>query len=199
MTASQYLGCFIKLFKRFQKCRGDVFWVILSYVLFWVSVGLSNGLWTLKILGSVDFKPLTLEFAKCWDTLEKSCSICFKIFKSVSEYFGTLFITLFIKGSIINIWFCKSFKVTNSCWGILSFHNKWFKSLLTLNLKHPSMVIRQKGESQNGCFKKAKHAKISEKNICLFFGNFDVLCFLETPVLRFALLPYYRRLTRHNL
>ena len=29
---------------------------------------------------------------------------------------------------------------------------------------------------------------------CSFFGKFDVLCFLETPVLRFALLPYYRRL-----
>ena len=28
---------------------------------------------------------------------------------------------------------------------------------------------------------------------CLFFGNFGVLCFLETPVLRFTLLPYYRR------
>ena len=28
---------------------------------------------------------------------------------------------------------------------------------------------------------------------CLFFGKFDVLCFLETPVLRFVLLPYYRR------
>ena len=25
-------------------------------------------------------------------------------------------------------------------------------------------TIRQKGESQNGCFKKAKHAKISEKS-----------------------------------
>ena len=72
-------------------------------------------------------------------------------------------------------------------------------------------VIRQKGESQNGCFKKAKHAKISKKKhflppdthtyvcvsggkTCLFFGNFGVLCFLETPVLRFALLPYYRRI-----
>ena len=28
---------------------------------------------------------------------------------------------------------------------------------------------------------------------CLFFGNFDVLCFFETPVLRFALLSYYPR------
>ena len=29
---------------------------------------------------------------------------------------------------------------------------------------------------------------------CLYFGNFGVLCFLETPVLRFTLLPYYQRL-----
>ena len=58
-------------------------------------------------------------------------------------------------------------------------------------------VIKPKGESQNGCFKKTKHAKFSEKKnfltpyICvcvsggqkyLFFGKFDVLCFLETPV-----------------
>ena len=34
---------------------------------------------------------------------------------------------------------------------------------------------------------------ISGDKTCLFFGKFDVLCFLETPVLRFALLPYYRR------
>ena len=27
---------------------------------------------------------------------------------------------------------------------------------------------------------------------CLFFGKFYLLCFLETPVLGFALLPYYR-------
>ena len=26
------------------------------------------------------------------------------------------------------------------------------------------------------------------------FGNFGVLCFLETPVLKFALLPYYQRI-----
>ena len=28
---------------------------------------------------------------------------------------------------------------------------------------------------------------------CSFFGKFGVLCFLERPVLRLALLPYYRR------
>ena len=58
--------------------------------------------------------------------------------------------------------------------------------------------------SRNGCFKKIKHTKFSEKQTfltpwyahvrkkcsrgkkCWFFGNFGVLCFLETPVLRFA-------------
>ena len=75
---------------------------------------------------------------------------------------------------------------------------------------HNSLVIRQKGKSQNECFKKAKHAKISgKKNFlppdthtcvkCLFFGNFGVLCFLETPVLRFALLPYSRRTSGFQL
>ena len=34
---------------------------------------------------------------------------------------------------------------------------------------------------------------VSGGNKCLFFGRFGVLWFLETPVLRFALLPYYRR------
>ena len=29
---------------------------------------------------------------------------------------------------------------------------------------------------------------------CSIFGKFDVLYFLETPVLRFALLPYHRRI-----
>ena len=73
----------------------------------------------------------------------------------------------------------------------------------------PSSVIRQKGESQNGCFTKTKHAKFPEKQTfltprymcvsegkkCSFFEKFEVLCFRETPVLRFALLPYYRRLS----
>ena len=64
------------------------------------------------------------------------------------------------------------------------------------------MVIRQKGESQNGCLEKTKHAKFSEKRTfltpdthtyvrnggkCSLFGKFDMLCFLETTVLRFAL------------
>ena len=60
----------------------------------------------------------------------------------------------------------------------------------TFKLKDNTSVIRQKGEFQYGCFKKAKHAKISEKQTvcvsgskkCLFFGNFGALCFLEMPI-----------------
>ena len=73
---------------------------------------------------------------------------------------------------------------------------------------------RRKGESQNGCLKKTKRAKFSKKRTfltpalpplkrtracisgvkkCSFSANFGMLCFLETPVLRFAFSPYYRR------
>ena len=67
-----------------------------------------------------------------------------------------------------------------------------------------SSIIRQKGEYQNGCFKKTKDSIFSKKQTfftyvcvsggkkCWFFGKLGVLCFLETPVLKFALLPYYR-------
>ena len=75
---------------------------------------------------------------------------------------------------------------------------------ITTNKLLPS-VIKQKSESQNGCFKKINHAKFSQKQTlnkylrvsggkkCLFFGKVGVLCFLETPVLRFALLLYYQQ------
>ena len=43
------------------------------------------------------------------------------------------------------------------------------------------------------------HVCVSGGKKCLFYGNFGVLCFLETPVLRFALLPYYRRFTKEIL
>ena len=70
-----------------------------------------------------------------------------------------------------------------------------------------SSVVRQKAESQNGCSKKTKHAKFSEKLTFLtprtsaYWGVRNV-CFLKiwlalfswnTCFLRFALLPYYRR------
>ena len=40
-----------------------------------------------------------------------------------------------------------------------------------------------------------KYVYVSEGKKCSFFGKFDVLCFLETAVFRFVLLPYYRRYT----
>ena len=40
---------------------------------------------------------------------------------------------------------------------------------------------------------KTKGRCVSGGKKCSFFGKFGMLCFLETPVLRFALLPYYRR------
>ena len=38
------------------------------------------------------------------------------------------------------------------------------------------------------------HVCVSGDKKCSFFGKFDVLFFLETPVLRLALSPYYRRI-----
>ena len=38
-----------------------------------------------------------------------------------------------------------------------------------------------------------KHVSVSGGKKCSFFGKFGVLCFLETPTLRFVLLPYCLR------
>ena len=40
--------------------------------------------------------------------------------------------------------------------------------------------------------KKCLHVCVSGGKKCSFFGNFGVLCFLEAPVLRITLLPYYQ-------
>ena len=70
-----------------------------------------------------------------------------------------------------------------------------------------SSVIRQNCEFQNGCLKKTKHAKLAKHTYvcvsggkkCSFFGKVGVPCFLETPVLRFTLLPYYRQFKIANM
>ena len=73
----------------------------------------------------------------------------------------------------------------------------WVESLWKIDI---SPVIRQEGEPQNVGNKKTKHVKLSEKRTfltpckkCSFLGKFGLLCFLETPVLRFGCLPYYQR------
>ena len=75
-----------------------------------------------------------------------------------------------------------------------------------------SSVIRQKGVNlKTGVskkqsmlnFPKNEHffppdTHVSEGKKCSFFRKFGVLCFLETPVLRFTLLPIYRRVMQSN-
>ena len=113
--------------------------------------------------------------------------------EGMSDFGMSCFLIFKIKATILQLW---ALKAT----GILS-------NMEVLN----SSLIRRKSESQNGRFKKTKHAKFSEKtNISYtpirartwayqgvrnfrFFGRFGVLRFLETPVLRLGLLPYYRR------
>ena len=92
----------------------------------------------------------------------------------------------------------------------VSLRLSWYVcNILPRNAEVNSSVIRQKDESQNGCFKKTKLATFSEKRTfltplctyqcvlggkkCSFFGKVGMLCFLGTPVLRFSLLSYYRR------
>ena len=94
------------------------------------------------------------------------------------------------KSEIIHVYLAKPTKAVIQ----LSFSIVLFKSFFVIMT---SSVIMQEGESQNGCFKKTKHARFSEnfpKYVCVSFRKFDVLCFLETPVLRFAIWPYYRQL-----
>ena len=61
-----------------------------------------------------------------------------------------------------------------------------------MNLK--TGVLRKQSTSN---FPKKEHFFtpwcVSGGKKCSFFGKFDVVCFLETHVLRFAFLPYYRR------
>ena len=70
------------------------------------------------------------------------------------------------------------------------------------------LVIRQKTESQNKCYKKTKASKFSEKQTflppnthmpvyisgdkkCYFPGKFGTFYFLITPIRKFNLLHYY--------
>ena len=69
----------------------------------------------------------------------------------------------------------------------------FYLSKMKLNNKDIVSVIRQKGESQNVCFKKTKHTEFSEKQTFLTPWYAHVLTLWYTKG-RFALSPYYRRL-----
>ena len=75
---------------------------------------------------------------------------------------------------------------------------KWHYSCKMVVFTTNNSGITQNGESQNGCYKKSKDDKLSEKQIflttlcvsegkCSFFRKLGVLCFLVTPVSRFLL------------
>ena len=55
--------------------------------------------------------------------------------------------------------------------------------------KHQILSNKAKGQV---CFNKTNYVCLSGGKKCSFLGKFDVFCFLETPVLRFTLVPYYR-------
>ena len=97
------------------------------------------------------------------------------------------------------IWFSRWINVVLVIFNALNV--SFSRENVLLTLERYLSVIRQKGE----CYKKTKHATISEKRKflfpewskkCLFLGKFDMLCFLVTSVLRFALLPYCWRIVR---
>ena len=62
-----------------------------------------------------------------------------------------------------------------------------------------SMLVETPAGKKLFAFDEVTYVCVSGGKICLFFGNLGVLCFLETPVLRFALLPYYRRYYHEQL
>ena len=72
----------------------------------------------------------------------------------------------------------------------------------TLKMEEVSVELSVKEASVAPCV--ANFDGYMNSHVCVsggknsFFGKFSVLCFLETPVLRFALLPYYQRIKRYT-
>ena len=88
-------------------------------------------------------------------------------------------------------------KCQSCIWGTVK--DLWWHfngKLITQFRNTSSSVIRQKKNEKRTFLAPDTHTVcVSRGKKCSFFGKFDVLYFLETPVLRFALLPYYRRVS----
>ena len=66
------------------------------------------------------------------------------------------------------------------------------KTNIFYHLIRTRMCVYQRGKKRTCAYQEVRNVR--------FFWKFGVLCFLETPVLRFALSPYYRSYTnRHHL
>ena len=61
------------------------------------------------------------------------------------------------------------------------------------------VILNKKMIHKYGSFVTTRTCAYQGVKKCSFFGKFGVLCFLETPVLRFVLLPYYRPLFKYFL
>ena len=123
-------------------------------------------------LSSKNDLKITLKIAFCFENIIKK------------EHSETLFISCYIiakklSSSFRKTWlnkkiYCKialtSRQQTIISWCVLT--QIFFYIILS--------VIRQKGESQSGCFKKTKHVKCSEKRTFLTPCYAHIICFLET-------------------
>ena len=115
------------------------------------------------------------------------CKICYTRYTDINKL--SLTNNLYASRKTLLIW-CYQRTVINSC----SFQGGSKVFSIFSFPKPNSLVLRQKGESQSRYFKKTKHAEFSKKRLWgvmkwSFSGKFSMLCFLEIPVLRFALLP----------
>ena len=90
--------------------------------------------------------------------------------------------------------------------------SSYLRRVFSLFYRINSSVMRQKGESQNGCFKKTKHVKFSEKRTFFtrwyahdtsayqgvknvrFSEILTCFVFLKHPFWDSSYLPYYRRI-----
>ena len=84
-------------------------------------------------------------------------------------------------------------------------HREYANSLVIRQMANLKTGVTQKESTPN--FSKNKHflppdahtcVRISEGKKCSFFGKFGMLRFLVRPVLRFAFLPYCRRVINNN-
>ena len=69
----------------------------------------------------------------------------------------------------------------------------WFEQSLRMFVGNKSKERISKRVFQENKARQISYVCVSEGKKCCFFAKFGVLCFLEKSVLRFALLPYYRR------
>ena len=74
------------------------------------------------------------------------------------------------------------------------------KTLFFLQIKKIHLLcingyfVARKSFVAEAAFKEIQYVCVSGGKKCSFSGKFGVLCFLEIPLLKFALLPYYRQI-----